>query len=95
MTVSAFSVSRCKRVRNRRREGIDKVSVFAFATTETLKGQLVETIQPSHFLNALAKVGVKNVRVIGSRRSRVDLHIDDLLLEAEKDGLVPTYVVLC
>jgi len=29
-----------------------------------------------------------DVRVVGSRRSRVDLHIEDLLIEAQKDGLV-------
>ena len=48
----------------------------------------METTLPSHFLNAFAKASVKNVCIIGSRRSRVDLHIDDFLLEAENDGHV-------
>ena len=48
----------------------------------------METTLSSHFLDTFVKVGVKNVRVIGSRRSRIDLHIDDFLLEAEKDGRV-------
>jgi hypothetical protein len=48
----------------------------------------MEAALPAHFLRALEKAGVKDVRIIGSRRSRVDLHIDDFLLEAKKDGRV-------
>jgi hypothetical protein len=47
----------------------------------------METALPTHFLHALEKFGMGNVRVVGSRRSRVDLHIEDLLIEAQKDGL--------
>ena len=46
----------------------------------------METTLPAHFLHALEKSGVRNVHVVGSRRSRVDHHIDDFLIEAEKDG---------
>jgi hypothetical protein len=48
----------------------------------------METTLPSHFLNALEKFGLSNTRVIGTRRSRIDLHIDDFLLEGEKEGRV-------
>jgi hypothetical protein len=48
----------------------------------------MDTTLPSHFLNALEKFGLNHTRVVGTRRSRIDLHIDDFLLEAEKEGRV-------
>ena len=48
----------------------------------------MDTTLPSHFLNALEKFGLKHMRVIGTRRSRLDLHIEDFLLEAEKESRV-------
>jgi len=48
----------------------------------------MEIALPTHFLHALEKSGVRNACVVGSRRSRVDLHIDDFLIEVEKDGRV-------
>ena len=48
----------------------------------------METVLPARFLHALEKFGMRNTRVVGSRRSRVDLHIEDFLVEAQKDGLV-------
>jgi hypothetical protein len=48
----------------------------------------METTLPIHFLHALEKFGMRNACIVGSRRSRLDLHIDDLLIEAQHDGLV-------
>lgn len=48
----------------------------------------MESTLPAHFVNALHKAGVNNIQVIGVRRSKIDLHIDDFLLEGEKDGAV-------
>ena len=48
----------------------------------------METALPTHFLHALEKSGARNACIVGSRRSRVDLHIDDFLIEAEKDGVL-------
>lgn len=41
---------------------------------------------PAHFFRALEQAGLNNVRIVGSRRSRIDLHIDDFLIEGEKNG---------
>jgi len=46
----------------------------------------MDTTLPSHFLNALEKFGLSNTRGVGTRHSRIDLHIDNFLLEAEKEG---------
>ena len=48
----------------------------------------METTLPPHFIHTLEKFGLCNTRVVGTRRSRIDLHIDDFLLEAEKEGRV-------
>lgn len=48
----------------------------------------MDTTLPLHFLKALEKFGLTHTRVVGTRRSRIDLHIDDFLLEAEKEGKV-------
>lgn len=48
----------------------------------------MDTMLPSHFLKALEKFGLTRTRAVGTRRSRIDLHIDDFLLEAEKEGRV-------
>ena len=48
----------------------------------------METELPTRFLQTLEQFGMRNTRVVGSRRSRVDLHIEDFLIEAQKDGLV-------
>jgi hypothetical protein len=39
-------------------------------------------------VNALHKAGVNNIQIVGTRRSKIDLHIDDFLLEGEQDGAV-------
>lgn len=46
----------------------------------------MESTLPMHFVNALHKAGVNNIQVVGTRRSKIDLHIDDFLLEGEKGG---------
>ena len=46
----------------------------------------MDTTLPSHFLSVLEQSGLSNTRVVGTRHSRIDLHIDDFLLEAEKEG---------
>ena len=43
---------------------------------------------PIHFIQALEKSGIRNVSIVDSRRSRMDLHIDDYLIEVEKNGIV-------
>ncbi len=48
----------------------------------------MESTLPAHFLSALHKAGVNNIQIVGTRRSKIDLHIDDFLLEGEKDGVV-------
>jgi hypothetical protein len=48
----------------------------------------METVFPTHFIRALEKFGIRDVCIVGSRRSRIDLHIYDYLIEVEKDGVV-------
>jgi hypothetical protein len=45
----------------------------------------MDTTLPSHFLKAVEKFGLTHTWVVGTRRSRIDLHRDDFLLEAEKE----------
>lgn len=48
----------------------------------------MEAELPAQFLQMLTKSGLSNISVVGAKRSRVDLHLEDFLVEAEKEGSV-------
>jgi hypothetical protein len=48
----------------------------------------MEATLPTHFLQMLTKSGLSNISIVGTKRSRIDLHIDDFLIEVEKERSV-------